>query len=308
MKQPYAKAILIPTVLVLTVLALLSAGCGDDAQPEPMARLTVDAGEVELPFARNASLPLTWSPLANREDLGPTPIVFVHLLDAEGEVLRTFDHPLDLSAWKVGEDLSYDLELFHSYLTEPLNPGRYPLTVGLYELGGDIYGLVSDYVEIDHQEFQVAEVVVPEAVEPLARIGFVGDWQAPEPSGDNQVLIRRWLGNGGRLTFENLSSPVELHLQLNLLEEIAGASLEGSGAVHVQLVSSCGEGAELFTAGVHRVDLRLDPAEDSSRCTVDLEAASVWTTVDGKVCSVLLEMLTLNEAEESPEAGAGEGS
>ena len=54
-----------------------------------------------------------------------------------------------------------------------------------------------------------------------------------------------------------------------------------------------------------RIDLRLDPPQDTSRCSVDLEAASVWTTSDGKVCSVLLEMVTLNEAEGSTEAREG---
>lgn len=281
---------------ILCVLALLATACGDPP-PQPMARLSAGASIVELPFAQSASLSLTWSPLASREDLGSRPIVFVHLLDAEGDVLRTFDHPLDLLAWRVGEDLSYDLELFQSSLTEPLDPGRYPLTVGLYELGGERYGLVSDSPDIGTQEFRIAEVVVPDGVEPLARIGFAGDWQAPERSGDNQVPVRRWLGNGGGLTFDNVNVPLDLHLQLNLLEEIQGSTLEGSGEVHLRAISSCGEGIELFTAGVHRVDLRLDPPEDASQCSVDLEVDSIWTSPLGVVRSVLLEMVTLNEAE-----------
>jgi len=296
MKTTYAKAL-----PILTVLALLSAACGDRAPLQPMARLAAGASEVELSFAQNASLQLTWSPLASREDLGPNPIVFVHLLDTEGDVLRTFDHSLDLSGWRVGEDLSYDLELFQSFLTEPLDPGRYPLTVGLYELGGEPYGLVSDSPDVGGQEFQVAEVVVPEGVPPLAHIGFLGDWQALEPSGDSQVLVRRWLGNGGRLTFDEVTVPLDLHLQLNLMDEIPDSTLEGSGAVHLQAINSCGEGAELFIAGVHRIDLRLDPPEDNSRCWVELEAASVWTSSDGIVRSVLLEMVTLNEAEDAAE-------
>ena len=285
------------TALLFGFLALFVAACSQEP-PEPVARLTVTPETVQLSFPQTATLLFAWSPLVQRDILGSHPTVFVHLIDAEGEVLRTFDHELDVSAWTVGEDLTYELELYQSYLASALEVGSYRLTAGLYEPEGERYGVLSDNLEVGRQEFVVAEVRVPELQETTLSVEFLGDWMAVAAGSDRQVLAHRWLGDGGTLRVEPVTQPIRLTLRLNLVAATDGSQLAGSGALRVSLRSSCGPSTEISQRGTYRVDLHLDPPDEGHLCEIELEPESVWTDRgDGSRRSLRLEGLTLSPAE-----------
>jgi len=252
---------------------------------------------IELPFSRSASVKLVWSPRVEREALGARPTVFVHLVDAEGEVLRTFDHALDTSAWSVGVDFTSELDLYQSQLGPALEPGRYRLLAGLYEPGGERYALEGEK-PLSNDALEVAEIVVPASSAPLAGLEYVGDWQGLERTQDVQTLMRRWLGDGGGFSVQLAGDAVQLVLSLNLVEGIQDHDLTGEGTLHVEIQSSCGQGAEIFGAGIHPVTLTLEPSEDSDPCQVDLIADSMWTDREsGMRRTVLLEVLTLRAVD-----------
>ncbi|HEX6865368.1 MAG TPA: hypothetical protein VF414_21245, partial [Thermoanaerobaculia bacterium] len=115
--------------LLLLVLALGGVlGCGEDAPP--VATLEVSPKSVRLPFPELHTIHLSWQPTAPLEGFTGSPTVFVHLLDDNGKVVRTFDHTFP-ERWREGSTVGYDLKLYQSSLAPALNPGRYRLTIGL---------------------------------------------------------------------------------------------------------------------------------------------------------------------------------
>ncbi len=125
--------IFLPTALVAVSLA---AGCG--GQQTPVAQVAVEPRQVSLPFAEVRPLRLTWTPSAALE--GETPTVFIHLLDGDRKVVRTFDHPFP-QRWREGTPVSYEVDLYQSAMAPPLPAGKYPLTLGLYDKEGKRWAL-----------------------------------------------------------------------------------------------------------------------------------------------------------------------
>src|SRR6185436_11038527 len=107
--------------------ALLALACHG---AEPVARLASDTQELSLPHGRHAGLRLRWEPLQDQVP-GTVPVVFLHLLDAQRNIVRTFDHDLP-SPWKNGQELADPVGIYHTALGPALPPGEYELTGGLY--------------------------------------------------------------------------------------------------------------------------------------------------------------------------------
>lgn len=117
------------TLLACSVWLVLLGGCSESK--EPVGKLTVSPPNLTLGYPGFTPLELDFEMTAPLDSQG-TPIVFVHVIDEPGEVMRTFDHPLP-GAWTTGGRLSYEIDLHQSALAPPLAPGDYDLTVGLYE-------------------------------------------------------------------------------------------------------------------------------------------------------------------------------
>src|SRR5258708_1346167 len=128
-----------------------------------------------------ATLRLSWPRAAGAggEESRSEPLVFLHLLGPKGQVLRTFDHPFP-QHWVAGTPVSYDVKLYQSALAPPLDPGKYRLTVGLYDQGGRRWALAGLGEPIARQEYLPAELVLP----PI----LVGGWaRLRKPGGGGPV-------------------------------------------------------------------------------------------------------------------------
>lgn len=202
------------------LVALVGLAC--QQAPTPVARLAARPQTLTLPLSRVVPLQLDWAPLVDREVLGPRPTAFVHLVDEWGEVVRTFDHRIDLDRWTPGEIIRDEVQIYQSHLADGLEPGRYQLTAGLYELGGERYELASDHPEMEDDEFAVAALVVPDHPEFVTTLRFEGDWMPVEPGLGAQNLARRWLGRRGVLIAEPVSEPIRLTLLLTLPRNMQG--------------------------------------------------------------------------------------
>jgi hypothetical protein len=181
--------------LVVTLWCCAACWCAAGCQRKiPTAgSLEVQPRTITLPYPQLAILHLTWTPAAGASapDTPVEPLVFLHLLGAKGQVLRTFDHPFP-QRWLAGTPLAYDLKLYQSALAPPLDPGKYRLSVGLYDPTGKRWALEGLGEPIGRQEYAAAEVEVPPA--PAGpRLEFSQAWRPLEAGSDKQVVARRWL-------------------------------------------------------------------------------------------------------------------
>src|ERR1700688_4436859 len=101
------------TVALAAALLLCAAGC--QRKVPDAGSLDVEPRSIALPYPQLTTVRLTWTPAAaSREGTTPSePLVFLHLLGASGQVLRTFDHPFP-QRWLAGSPVGYDVKLFQS--------------------------------------------------------------------------------------------------------------------------------------------------------------------------------------------------
>lgn len=284
-----------PVPAVLVVLAVCAAlACSEPEQP--VAALRASPPRVSLPFSQSASIELIWTPLAPRSALGDRPLVFVHLVDQEESLLRTFDHPLDIEDWSVGVATSHPLELTHSYLAPHFEAGEYRLTAGLYDPEGIRFALRGDGEGegLAGYEHVVATVLIPDS-RPTSNIAFLGDWRPLENAGDLQRVRHRWMGADSRLEIAPIREPQRLGLELQIPIEIESSVPNSSAAPGVQVSNSCGQGQQVGP-GRHRIDLELEPGPDETDCVVELAPSVVWKDDRGTTRSVSLQGLTLTPA------------
>lgn len=263
------RARLLPCLAALAVLALPAAGCGPGEPAEPAARLEVTPGEVVLPYPGAAVLTVTWAPSAPLED---HPIVFVHLLGADGGVVRTFDH-LFPEDWVAGSEVTYPLGLWQSALGPPLPDGAYDLSIGVYTPDGHRPALEVEGREVDDGEYVVARVEAPPVAPGGPRLAFGDGWEMAAPPTDRQTFGARWLGDGGSLELVGVDGPLDLALSVRLPapDEMESTLVLDPDATEpaVEISSPCtAEPVRVAGAGTHEVTLALRPAEGVGSCPV----------------------------------------
>ena len=246
-------------VILCLALAVAASGCRKEG---PVAELTAEPSELRLDHPNFALLTLTFRITGEPPGgPGPLPIVFVHLLDGAGTVVRTFDHPFP-APWRVDATVSDPVTLYQSALAPPLAPGRYRLTVGLYD--PERCWPLAAGVEADRREYVAATVTVGGADPSVPSFDFAGGWQPPEPRGDVQVLTQRWLSGEGRLRVTEIRKAGTLWLRLRIpppqFEGFTMTLAEGAAAPAVLVTSGCaGEETSLSGSGTHALSLKIDP-------------------------------------------------
>lgn len=280
--------------LGLVVAILGMAGCS--RQADPVAVLTVEPTELRLPFPEFVDLGVTLEPLTTLPP-GSEPKLFLHLLDEPGSVIRTFDQPIP-GDWQVGHRIRLQVRLAQSALADPLEPGSYLLTAGLYDLRADRFALKSSGEEVARLEYQIATVTVPVAGSSLPTVRFSEGWLAAEPGYDRQILVRRSLAGAGPATLQigPLRGPGQLLLRLAPAPGVAQDRIEiraGSDSPRVRLRSSCG-GFEAEVSGDPGVETLIDVPATTDEVSCDIEVAPNFTArvgVDGQVRSSAIEVL-----------------
>lgn len=290
----------------LAVAALLLGGC--KAAKAPVARLETNPPELRLAWPEAAEIEIGLIPTRELPGGVERPILFVHLLDEPGSVVRTFDHELR-GGWKRGKEIRYRHRIFQSALAPPLAPGRYLLSVGLYDPALGRFALDARGAAIAKQEYQIATVEVPAASAAGPEARFSGEWWAPEPTADRQVIVARKLrgGGNGTIAFGPLVGPGTIHLGLAVPGASgAGTRLEVAGggpAPKVTVSSSCG-GQQTEVSGTGRFELELAvPAGGApASCELLVEPNFAVSLNEGsETVSVRLEELSYS-------AGTGGGS
>jgi len=276
-------------------------GCGE-GDGEPVARLAAEPMRLELPYGSYAELDLDWRVSAEPEEAAEPLRVFLHLLDADGDLARTFDHDVS-GAWSAGREWRYTTRLYQSLLSPPLPPGAYALTGGLYDAEGRRWPVATESERVGRDEYRLATVEVPSRGIELPEVEFTGGWSPTLAGADRQVVAFRWLSGDGAIGLRELSERGTLWLGLRVPPEggtlrrrmIGEAAEGGDGVPRVRIAAGCsGFEAQVSGEGRHDVAVPLTSADGS--CEVVLEPNYVLDSPDEAGRSLLLEVLTWNPA------------
>jgi hypothetical protein len=282
-------------VVCLLPCLLLAAACG--RAPEPVATLQLDNRNLELPHGRLVSLGLDWQPskpLAGLPEGVDKPLVFVHLLDAQGNVARTFDHEFP-AAWSPGRAVRDRVPLYHSAIGPALPAGDYRLTVGLYDGKEKRFALqLPQGEELKRQEYVAAQVKVPATSPSAPAFTFSPEWAATEPGGDRQAVARRWLAGDGSLEARGVPAPARVSMLLRIPKIEAPLRLlldPGATVATARVSANCGVGFSADVAGEGFHELAV-PVQTAAPCAVVFDTNyAVVEMGTGRKLSLGLEQL-----------------
>lgn len=269
-------------LLAVVAVALLLGACGEDDGP-PVATLAASPEVVELPHGTFEEIELAWSA---EEALGATagePLVFVHLLDGEDRLQRTFDHRFP-GPWTPGAEVRYPVRLYQSILAPPLPPGEYTLSAGLYDRSGQRWALDTGGERLGRGEYRVATVTVASNELEAPELVFSDAWAPTMAGTDRQVLAERWLEGEGTIRVEHGGAEGRLWLELLIplaTEESPRVWAEGAepGIPRVLVETDCADlQADLSGEGVHELEVAVGrgtasetgEAPPADTCTVRL--------------------------------------
>ncbi len=194
------------------LLAVLVSGCGasrDDAPPVAAATVSVTPGQaapgspVEVQYRLEA--------LTGGTPPAGTHLLFVHAVDAAGQVLWTDDHalPQAVDSWKPGTPIEYSRTMF---VPRSAPAGPIQLVVGLYAPGtGARVTLRGESTEPGAYPVATLEIR-PNPAE--AFVAYTEGWHNPE-AGETLGREWRWSKGSGHLAFRNPRKPAVLWLEMD---------------------------------------------------------------------------------------------
>lgn len=310
---------------LLRISAAVGLTCAFAAcRPEdpPIGRLAVEPAFVHLAYPRFHVVRFVFTPSRALPTVGTgalaePPIVFVHLLDRAGEVIRTFDHELP-RPWREESVIDYDVVLHQSAIAPALPPGEYRLSAGLLVDGTQRVTLeVAEGSErVSRGEYVVATIDVPAVDESLPMFYFSSSFRPVERTLDEQHPAVRWFAGESILRVGEVAGAGEVFLGLRIPpHDTAEAELRvEAGAIEpaIWITSPCsGREVRVTGAGRHDVRLPLERAPDGSQgCEVRLAPNFRFQTrVPGEPAfSALLEVLSWSASSPSASAALAGGT
>jgi hypothetical protein len=276
--------------------ALVAGACA--RRSAPVGQLSVETTELTLAWPQYRSFDVDLVPSSPLPESSEKAWLFLHLLDEPGSVQRTFDQPLP-AGWRPGEPIHYSARLYQSALSEPLAPGTYLLSTGIFVPGRGRFPLESSGKEVSRAEYQVAAVRVPPVEKNGPQARFSDNWMPPEAGSDRQILVRRSLraGSPGKVQFGPLQGPGSILLGVVLPAPQAGGArvelADGASQPRFRVSSSCGgEQAEVSGSGRFDIELRVASAEAPVVCELTLEPNfRVISSDTPEATSVVIELL-----------------
>jgi hypothetical protein len=293
---PRRRLALLGVLGVLGVLAIAGGLAACKRREPAVGRVTANPAFIHLAYPRWAPTMLRWR-MDRPLGVGPLPTVFVHLLDGEGDVVRTFDHVLPRE-WRAGEIAEYPVDLHQSALGGALPPGEYRLAVGLVSDAGARWELEGEAVA--RREYAVARVDVPATDEALPMFYYSDKFFDIEPGRDAQYPATRWFEPEAALRAAEMAGPGTVFMVILIPgEDSPDFDLEieaGAEQPALWVSSPCSQTqVQIAGAGRHSVRLPLAKAPVGSQgCEIRLAANFRLRPRDpsGRVRAASLEALS----------------
>ena len=223
---------------LFSCLGFLACGLSDSTPPVATAAVGLNRTRVALggpvqmtyQFTRSADAPLF------DEDYR----VFVHFLDADGEMMFSDDHdpPVPTTSWEPGQRITYDRRLI-----VPIYPyiGEATIAVGLYSpTSGERLSLAAE--QLGQRAYRVAAIeMTPQSESGL--LVFEDGWYGPESIPGQLDREWRWSGGHATISFRNPRVDSTLHLEVDgrpeLLErpQVLTLSIEETVLETIELAS-----------------------------------------------------------------------
>lgn len=227
----------------------------------PVGSVAVDPSVVRVGYPQSVAVKLRWRPVRALDRLHGSPVVFVHLLDRSGQtsaLLRTYDHALP-APWVAGQPQDDEIDVYQSALADPLPPGRYVLSLGLYDDSWGYRWPLEIGPEVARREYRAASVEVTGPDPSAPKFSFGGAWKPAEAVATKQVLAHRCLAGKATLSVDEIRAPGILRLQWTIPFSLA-------------LETTCETGRDEKLGPDRRwVGLRLPVSAGGGRCEVRFE-------------------------------------
>jgi hypothetical protein len=222
MQRTVLKAGLLRSVcLVLTVCAAASSCAKEDTSP---AVATADINLARTRIAQGSPVDVTYR-FSVIDDLSASDNhrVFVHLVDANEELMWTDDHepPTPTSAWKAGQTVEYQRTMFvpmYPYVgSAKVIVGVYdPATNGRVKLGNPDRG---------DRSYTVANFEMLPQTENVYLV-YRDGWHPAEVAPENPAVEWKWTKKEATVTFRNPRRDATLILQMDNPSGAPGAATE----------------------------------------------------------------------------------
>lgn len=189
-----------------------AAGCGLADTASPVATPSVGLNRARVPLGGPLDLTYRFTVAPDAAPLDSDYVVFVHFLDADGELMFTDDHdpPEATSSWRPGQEISYDRRMI-----VPVYPyiGEVTVAVGLYSpTVGDRVPMAGDHLG------QRAYAVATLQMAPQSESGFLmyeDGWHAAESVPEAPDREWRWTTGQSTISFRNPRSDATLYLEVD---------------------------------------------------------------------------------------------
>lgn len=185
-------------VLLLVTLTAAAAGCRREEAPgTPVASPSLTLSRAKVAIGSPVNLTYRFQVASDAKFDGDY-IVFVHVLDPEGEQLWNDDHvpPVPTSQWKPGQTVEYTRTVFvpnYPYIGEAI------VRLGLYQK--DVR-LVLSGTEASRREYVVARFQLLPQSENIFLI-YKDGWHPAEVAPDNPASEWQWTQQRASLSFKN---------------------------------------------------------------------------------------------------------
>jgi hypothetical protein len=216
----FAGRLLASLSLFLAVCSAVSCSSGEDTAP---AVATADISLSRPRVAQGSPVDVTY-----RFQVAATPPpgsyrVFVHVVDADEELMWTDDHGLSAqpSSWRPGQTIEYTRTMF-----VPMYPyvGASKVLVGVYDTATNSRLKLGNPDRGD-RSYQVAEFELLPQTENVYLV-YRDGWHPAEVAADNPGMEWKWTRKDARLAFRNPKQDATFILQLDNPAQSSSAASE----------------------------------------------------------------------------------
>jgi hypothetical protein len=183
----------------LVLLTIASGGCGKETSEPPVATPSVTLNHARVPLGSALEITYEFKVAADAPAFPEGGIVFVHFVDADGEMLWTDDHfpPVPTKDWKPGQTIKYNRLIF-----APVYPYIGDATIDLGIYGKDAKRLVLSGIDKGQRAYEVAKLQIAPQSESVY-VTYKDGWHLAEVLPDNSGKEWHWTQKEATLSFKN---------------------------------------------------------------------------------------------------------